>query len=197
MSIKNVVFMMIKPDAVNRGRKIVRDMLADIESRGWKIIDQEEREVDARLASRFYQEHSDKPFFNDLIEYITSGKVIALAVHVPSVEEARAGVGATDPKEAEIGTIRNKYGLSKNHNSIHCSDSVASAEYELGLFFKIHDNVHVFSRPIENSDKFEFLAKTNHSPMFFAAGTKEEFKYATEALITKMLFRSIRIDPPS
>lgn len=196
MSIKNTVFMMIKPDATQRGKKTVRDILEDIKSRGWSIVIQEERTLDESTVAKFYQEHADKPFYGELIEYITSGKVIVLAVRVPSVEEARKVVGSTDPKTAEEGTIRNKFGLTKSNNSIHCSDSDAAAEYELGLFFKIFDNIKIFAKPIEKSNLFEFYAVTSRSPILIGAGPRDAFKVACESIIKNTLFKSIEISIP-
>ena len=124
----------IKPDATKRNLKEeINNMLTES---GLKIVAQEEMTLTKEKAEEFYAEHKGKPFYETLVEYMSSGPVI---VQVLAGENAilknREIMGATDPKNAQEDTIRKKYGLSIDHNSVHGSDSVDSAKREIGFFF--------------------------------------------------------------
>jgi len=125
---------MIKPDAVKR--RLAGKILTRFEERGLKIVAAKTLMISEDLAKTHYGEHSDKPFFNDLIEYITSGPVLAMVLEGDDVISlVRKMVGATNPKEADVGTIRGDYGIDMGRNIIHASDSPKSAEREIALFF--------------------------------------------------------------
>jgi len=132
-------FIIIKPDGVARG--LVGKILSRFEKYGFKIIALKVMQLDAKKAGELYDMHKDKPFYDDLIEYITSGPIIAgvLEIGVPdadSVGLVRKIVGSTNPAEAEMGTIRGDYGVSIRRNIIHASDSRPSRDREMPLFFK-------------------------------------------------------------
>jgi len=123
-----------KPDAVQRG--LVGEMISRFERKSLKIAGLKMLSVDEDLASRHYEEHMEKPFYPDLREFITSSPVIAMAVEGENaVEVVRNLVGATNPQNAASGTIRGDLGLDLTKNLVHGSDSPASAERELALFF--------------------------------------------------------------
>lgn len=125
---------LVKPDGVRRG--LVGEVVARIERKNLKIVAMQMLRIDEDLARRHYSAHVDKPFFPGLLEFITSGPVVALAVQGDSaVEVVRNLMGATDPKKAAPGTIRGDFGLVVTENLVHGSDAVESAEHELGLFF--------------------------------------------------------------
>lgn len=124
----------IKPDAVKRG--LIGEIIARFERKGLGLADGLFFTIDGELAHRHYAEHTEKPFFADLIAFITSGPVLALAVRGPSaVDVVRTLMGPTNPLEATPGTIRGDYGIEITQNLIHGSDSVSSAQRELDLFF--------------------------------------------------------------
>jgi nucleoside-diphosphate kinase len=127
-----------KPDAVQRG--LVGRVISRLEEKGVKIVGLKMMEVDEALARRHYQEHVQKPFFSDLVSFITSSPVVALAVEGENaVEVVRSLMGATNPQKAVPGTIRGDFGLSLTKNLVHGSDSLASAERELALFFSAEE----------------------------------------------------------
>jgi nucleoside-diphosphate kinase len=127
-----------KPDAVQRG--LVGRVISRLEEKGVKIVGLKMMEVDEALARRHYQEHVQKPFFSDLVSFITSSPVVALAVEGENaVEVVRSLMGATNPQKAAPGTIRGDFGLSLTKNLVHGSDSLASAERELALFFSAEE----------------------------------------------------------
>ncbi|MDO5852036.1 MAG: nucleoside-diphosphate kinase [Methanobacteriaceae archaeon] len=127
-------FTMLKPDAFKR--RLSGKILARFEERGLKIVAIKTMIISEDLAKQHYGEHSDKPFFNDLVEYITSGPVLAMVIEADDViSQIRKMVGATNPKEADIGTIRGDFALETGRNIIHASDSEESAAREIGLFF--------------------------------------------------------------
>ncbi len=127
-------FVMIKPDAVQRS--LVGEVISRLERKGLKIVGMKMLWVDKGLASTHYAEHSEKPFFNDLVEYITSSPVIAMVFEGRNaVNVVRTIVGKTNPVEASPGTVRGDFGLETGRNIIHASDSLASAEREINLFF--------------------------------------------------------------
>ena len=131
---KQRTFTMLKPDAVKR--RLTGEILTRFEKRGLKVIAAKTLMISEDLAKTHYGEHSDKPFFNDLISYITSGPVFAMVLEGEDVISlVRKMVGATNPKEADIGTIRGDYGIDTGRNIVHASDSEESAQREINLFF--------------------------------------------------------------
>ena len=124
----------IKPDAVKRN--ITGQINNMIESKGLRIIAQKMVRLSRNMAELFYQEHSHRPFFGELVEYMISEPVVLQVLEgVNAVEEYRILMGATDPAKADAGTIRKEVGLSVGENSVHGSDSKASAEREIKFFF--------------------------------------------------------------
>lgn len=131
---KQRTFTMLKPDAVKR--RLTGEILTRFEKRGLKVIAAKTLMISEDLAKTHYGEHSDKPFFNDLISYITSGPVFAMVLEGDDVISlVRKMVGATNPKEADIGTIRGDYGIDTGRNIVHASDSEESSQREINLFF--------------------------------------------------------------
>jgi nucleoside-diphosphate kinase len=127
-------FVMIKPDGVRRG--LVGEVISRFERKGLKLAQARLLTIDRALAERHYAEHIGKAFFEDLAAFITSGPVLAMEWSGDgAVEVARTLMGVTDPKKAAPGTIRGDFGLVVTENVVHGSDSAASAERELGLFF--------------------------------------------------------------
>ena len=127
--------MLIKPDGVQRG--LVGDIIGRIERKGLKIVALELKNVDDALARAHYAEHADKPFFASLLEFITSGPVLAAVLQGPrAVAAFRQLAGGTDPVEkASPGTIRGDLGLETQFNLVHGSDSPESAAREIALWF--------------------------------------------------------------
>jgi len=124
----------VKPDAVRR--QLIGKILAHVESQGFHIVEARFGTITREEAQRFYAEHNAKPFFGDLVDYMTSGPVLLTALEKEgAVTALREVVGATDPAQAAPGTIRKLDGESKQMNSVHASDSVPSAEREVKLFF--------------------------------------------------------------
>jgi nucleoside-diphosphate kinase len=127
-------FVMIKPDGVRRG--LTGEVIARFERKGLRLARARLLTIDRALAERHYAEHVGKAFFEDLVAFITSGPVLAMEWSGDgAVEVARTLMGITDPKKAAPGTIRGDFGLVVTENVVHGSDSPASAERELGLFF--------------------------------------------------------------
>lgn len=125
---------MVKPDGVRRG--LVGEVISRIERKTLHIVDLRMLVIDKELASRHYEEHREKPFFDELVSFITSGPVVAMVVEgEDSVTVLRTLMGATDPKKAAPGTIRGDFGLAITENIVHGSDSPESAKRELELFF--------------------------------------------------------------
>jgi nucleoside-diphosphate kinase len=125
---------MVKPDGVKRG--LVGEVISRLERKGLQLQQIRRVDIDEDLARRHYAEHVEKPFFPELLEFITSGPVVAMEWSGDSaVSVARTLMGATDPKEAAPGTIRGDLGLVVTENIVHGSDSVESGERELGIFF--------------------------------------------------------------
>ncbi len=131
---------LVKPDAMERN--LGGTILARLEAAGLKITALKMLKVDEALANRHYAVHKGKPFFKDLIEYITSYPIIAAVFEGKNaVETARKTMGATDPKKAEPGTIRRDLGVDLQRNSVHGSDSPENAEIEIALYFTPKDIV--------------------------------------------------------
>ena len=129
---------MIKPDGVQRA--LIGQTISRFESKGLKVVAAKFMHVSDELASEHYGEHEGKPFYGTLIDYITSGPVLALVFEgVDCISCVRTLVGKTNPQEAAPGTIRGDFAMETGRNIIHASDSPASAEREIGLFFKPED----------------------------------------------------------
>lgn len=127
-------FVMIKPDGVSRG--LIGEVISRFERKGLTLNKLRMLTIDEGLARRHYAEHVDKPFFSDLLSFITSGPVVAMEwTGDRAVSASRALMGATDPMKAGPGTIRGDFGLAVTQNLVHGSDSPESAERELSLFF--------------------------------------------------------------
>ena len=125
----------IKPDAVERNlEKYIKKMFFD---KGFKIVDEKKIQIEKNEAERFYKVHETKPFYNDLCSYLSSGPIIVMVLEKKNaVLDNRKLMGATNPKDADEGTIRAKYGISIDKNSVHGSDSVENAKIEIDFFFK-------------------------------------------------------------
>jgi len=131
---------LIKPDALQRG--LAGEVLSRLERRGLKIVALRLMRMDGALARRHYAEHEGKPFLEGLVRFITSGPLIAAVLEGPNaVELVRRTMGATDPQQAEPGTIRGDLGVFIQNNLIHGSDSPESAKREIALFFDDSDIV--------------------------------------------------------
>jgi nucleoside-diphosphate kinase len=127
-------FVMVKPDGVRRG--LVGEVITRLERKGLRLTRARLLTIDRALAERHYAEHVSKAFFPELAAFITSGPVLAMEWQgEEAVEVARALMGVTDPKKAAPGTIRGDFALVTTENIVHGSDSPASAERELELFF--------------------------------------------------------------
>ena len=124
----------IKPDAVERN--LGEEIKAEFLKNKFKIIKEKKIKLEKQEAEKFYQVHQTKPFYNDLCSYLSSGPIIVMVLEK---EDAVAGnrklMGATDPKKAEEGTLRKKYGISIDKNSVHGSDSIENAKIEIDFFF--------------------------------------------------------------
>ncbi|MBT5774558.1 MAG: nucleoside-diphosphate kinase [Dehalococcoidia bacterium] len=125
---------LVKPDAMQRG--LAFDVLGRLEGRGLRIAGLRLLQVDEAMAKRHYGEHEGKPFFEGLVSYITSGPIIAAVFEgTNAVTAARSTIGSTNPTESAPGTIRGDLGLEIGRNLVHGSDSVESANREIGIFF--------------------------------------------------------------
>jgi len=128
-------FFMVKPDGVKRN--LIGEVISRVEKEGFQITKIKMMDISDDLAKEHYGEHSDKPFFNDLVSFITSGPVVAIEIQGEDVvSEIRRIMGATDPSDADPGTIRADLATKLEENVVHGSDSPESAERELSLFFK-------------------------------------------------------------
>ena len=133
MPVENT-FIMVKPDGVARG--LVGEIVSRFERKGLNLSQIRTLSIDEELARRHYAEHVGKPFFPELLEFITSGPVVAMEWSGESaVSVSRTLMGDTDPKKADTGTIRGDFGLAVTQNLVHGSDSPESAERELGIYF--------------------------------------------------------------
>ena len=126
---------LIKPDAVERN--LIGKIIQIFEENNLIIEKMKKIHVDMDFAKTFYSVHSDKPFFKDLCSYISSGPLVAMVLKGDNaVQKNRDLMGATNPKDAKPGTIRNLYAISIDKNSVHGSDSIENAKIEIDLFFK-------------------------------------------------------------
>jgi len=125
----------IKPDAVERN---LEGEIKDIfKNNGFSIIREKKIQIEKSEAEKFYKVHETKPFYNDLCDYLSSGPIVAMVLQKENaIKGNRELMGATNPKDAEDGTIRKKYGISIDKNSVHGSDSVDNAKIEIDFFFK-------------------------------------------------------------
>lgn len=131
----NLTFSIIKPDATKRN--ISGSINKIIEDNGLKIVAQKRIKLSKKMAEDFYFIHNDKPFFNELIEYMTSEPVIVQVLKSDdAVNKYRKIMGSTNPENAETGTIRKEFGLNIQENSVHGSDSDENAKKEIEFFFK-------------------------------------------------------------
>lgn len=131
-------FLMVKPDGVQR--HLIGEIVNKFEKKGFKLVGAKLMNISDELAKQHYGEHADKPFFGELVEFITSGPVFAMVWEGEDViKTARQMMGATNPLEAQPGTIRGDYGVTVGKNIIHGSDSEESAEREINLFFDVAD----------------------------------------------------------
>jgi len=125
---------LIKPDAFERG--LTGEVIARFERKGLKIVAMKLMQLESELAERHYAEHSEKPFFGELVQFITRGPLVAMVLEGESaVEAARQAIGATNPLEASPGSIRGDYAIEVTFNLVHGSDSDESAKREIELFF--------------------------------------------------------------
>ena len=126
---------LIKPDGVARG--LVGEVLGRIERKGFRIVALEQRTLTAAIAEEHYGEHKDKPFFGELVAFITRGPLVAMVVEggPDTWKTVRNLMGATNPRESAPGTIRGDLALETQENLVHGSDGPESAEREIGLFF--------------------------------------------------------------
>ena len=127
-------FVMVKPDGV--GRRLCGEVIRRFESKGLKLIGLKMQIMTEGLAGEHYAEHTEKPFFKDLVSFITSGAVVQMVWEGSNaVEVVRTMNGATNSLEADVGTIRGDFGLSLQNNVVHASDSVETAAREIALYF--------------------------------------------------------------
>jgi nucleoside-diphosphate kinase len=129
---------LVKPDGVQRG--LAGEIIARFERRGLKIVGLRLLQMSPDLAGRHYEAHAEKPFFRGLVEFITSGPLVALALEGPrAIEIVRTTMGKTNPVDAPLGTIRGDLGIDIGRNLVHGSDSPENAERELAIFFRPED----------------------------------------------------------
>jgi nucleoside-diphosphate kinase len=146
-SVTERTLVLIKPDGVQR--LLVGRILARYEERGLKLIGLKLVQVDRQLAERHYAVHRAKPFFDGLVEFITSGPLVALALEGPNaIAVIRSTNGATRPWEAAPGTVRGDFALEVAQNIVHASDGLETAETELALWFR-PDELHSYEREID------------------------------------------------
>ncbi|KAF0818806.1 MULTISPECIES: nucleoside-diphosphate kinase [unclassified Cytobacillus] len=133
-------FLMVKPDGVQRN--LIGEIVSRFEKKGFQLVGGKLMSISQELAEEHYGEHKERPFFGELVDFITSGPVFAMVWEGENViATARQMMGSTNPKDAAPGTIRGDFGITVGKNVIHGSDSPASAEREIGLFFKEEEKV--------------------------------------------------------
>ena len=134
----NKTFAMIKPDAVKKN--LVGQIITKFTEAGFKVKAMKMTRLTKESAQGFYEVHKERPFYNDLVEFMISGPVVALALEKENaVADYRKLIGATDPAEAEEGTVRKLYADSKSENAVHGSDSDENAAIEIAHFFSRHE----------------------------------------------------------
>jgi nucleoside-diphosphate kinase len=125
---------LVKPDAFARG--LTGEIIARFERKGLRLVALRLMTMSVDLAERHYEEHAGKPFFEELVRFITSGRLVAMVLEGErAIEAARQVIGATDPLKADAGSIRGEFAISVGQNMVHGSDSTDSAAREVGLFF--------------------------------------------------------------
>lgn len=124
----------IKPDAFERN--LSEEIKSEFKKNDFNILKEKKIKLEKSDAEKFYKIHQTKPFYNDLCDYLSSGPIVVMALEKENaVADNRKLMGATDPKNAESGTLREKYGISIDKNSVHGSDSVENAKIEINFFF--------------------------------------------------------------
>ena len=145
-------FIIVKPDAVQRG--LTGEIIKRFEQRGLRIIGMKFMQVSQELAEKHYDVHRERPFFNDLVSYITSSPVVAIALEgTNAVKAARGTIGATSPADSGAGTIRGDFGLEIGRNLVHGSDSPENGVIEVGNFFSDNEIISGWNR---NTDTWIF-----------------------------------------
>jgi nucleoside-diphosphate kinase len=131
----NRTLVLCKPDAVERG--LVGEIVGRLERKGLRIVAMDQLQIEKELAARHYAEHEGKPFYDELVTFITRGPVVAMVVEggPDTWKVVRALMGATDPRDAAPGTIRGDFALEVTENLVHGSDGPEAAEREIALFF--------------------------------------------------------------
>ena len=125
----------IKPDAVERN--LSEEIKNEFKKNGFEIKNEKKIQLSKSDAEQFYKVHETKPFYNDLCEYLSSGPIVVMIIEKnDAIIDNRKLMGATDPKKADEGTLRKKYGISIDKNSVHGSDSLENAKIEIDFFFK-------------------------------------------------------------
>ena len=125
----------IKPDAVERN--LDNEIKEIFKNKGFSIFKEKKIQIEKSEAEKFYKVHETKPFYNDLCSYLSSGPIVAMVLEKEDAVSAnRELMGSTNPKDAKEGTIRKKYGISIDKNSVHGSDSIENARIEIDFFFK-------------------------------------------------------------
>jgi nucleoside-diphosphate kinase len=125
---------LVKPDAFERG--LTGEVIARLERKGLEIVALTLMQADEPLAQVHYEEHTDKPFFGELVDFITRGPLVAMILEgANAINAARQVIGATDPLEADAGSIRGEFATEVTFNLVHGSDSTESAEREIGIWF--------------------------------------------------------------
>ncbi|MFH0702201.1 MAG: nucleoside-diphosphate kinase [bacterium] len=141
-------FVAIKPDAVQRG--LIGEIIQRFENKGFKIIGLKMMLLDIGTAEKHYAEHKGKPFFEGLVEFITSGPIVAIVVEgANAVKIVRKMMGATNPQESDFGTIRADFAQIMGKNIIHGSDSLESAKREIAIFFEESELILDWNRDID------------------------------------------------
>ena len=134
MSNSEQTLSIIKPDAVERN--LDNEIKEMFKHKGFKVVQEKKIQIEKSEAEKFYKIHETKPFYNDLCAYLSSGPIVVMILEKENAVSAnRELMGATNPKDAIDGTIRKKYGLSIDKNSVHGSDSLDNAKIEIGFFF--------------------------------------------------------------
>jgi nucleoside-diphosphate kinase len=130
----------IKPDSIEK--QVIGDIIQRIQNAGFKILGMKYTRLTEAQAKAFYEVHKDKPFFESLVKYMTSGPVVPIALEKENaIEDFRKLIGSTDPAKAEVGTIRKLYGTNIERNAIHGSDSPENGEREVAFFFALSELV--------------------------------------------------------